>query len=126
MAFTPTSVKRLDDCLGERIVGPSNSSEWWGMSMADSRTVPNTTVLGSAHLLKGEVSQIGRGTVMIPYLDIFRIESSGVLWCGAVTTVETAQERIQKLADSSPGSYLILNQTTGERIVVKPDSDAQN
>jgi hypothetical protein len=63
---------------------------------------------------------------MIPYLDIFRIESSGVLWCGAVTTVETTQERVQKLADSSPGSYLILNQTTGERVVVKPDSAAQN
>jgi hypothetical protein len=63
---------------------------------------------------------------MIPYLDIFRIESSGVLWCGAVTTVETAQERIQKLADSSPGSYLILNQTTGQRIVVTSGSAAQN
>jgi hypothetical protein len=56
---------------------------------------------------------------MIPY-DIFRIESSGVLWCGALTTVETAQERIKKLADSSPGSYLILNQTTGQRIAVTP------
>jgi hypothetical protein len=63
---------------------------------------------------------------MIPYLDIFRIESGGVLWCGAVTTVETAQERIQKLADSSPGSYLILNQSTGQRIVVTPGSAAQN
>ena len=41
---------------------------------------------------------------MLPYLDIFRVECSGVLWCGAVTTVETAQERIQKLACSSPGS----------------------
>jgi hypothetical protein len=63
---------------------------------------------------------------MIPYLDIFRIESSGVLWCGAVITVETAKDRIQKLADSSPGSYLILNQTTGQRIVVTPGSAAQN
>ena len=63
---------------------------------------------------------------MIPYLDIFRIESSGVLWCGAVTTVETAQERIQKLADSSPGSYLILNQTTGQRVVVTQGSAAQH
>jgi hypothetical protein len=63
---------------------------------------------------------------MIPYLDIFRVECSGVLWCGAVTTVETAQERIQKLACSSPGSYLILNQTTGQRIVVTPGSAAQN
>jgi hypothetical protein len=55
---------------------------------------------------------------MIPYLDIFRIESGGVLWCGAVTTVETAQDRIKKLAVSSPGSYLIFNQTTGQRTVV--------
>jgi hypothetical protein len=62
---------------------------------------------------------------MIPY-DIFRIESSGVLWCGAVTTVETTQERIQKLADSSPASYLIPNQTTGHRIVVTPGSATQN
>ncbi|HXM16681.1 MAG TPA: hypothetical protein VN933_15660 [Candidatus Eremiobacteraceae bacterium] len=63
---------------------------------------------------------------MVPYLDIFRIESSGVLWCGAVTTVETAQDRIQKLASSSPGSYLILNQTTGQRIVVTPGSATQD
>ena len=62
---------------------------------------------------------------MAPYLDIFRIESNGVLWFGAVTTVETAQDRIQKLAYSSPGSYLILNQTTGQRIVVTPASAAQ-
>jgi hypothetical protein len=62
---------------------------------------------------------------MIPY-DIFRIESKGVLWCGAAATVETAKDRIQKLADSSPGSYLILNQTTGHRIVMLPSSAAQN
>ena len=63
---------------------------------------------------------------MIPYLDIFRIESSGVLWCGAVTSVETAQDRIQKLADSTPGSYLILNQTTGQRTVGTSGSTAQS
>jgi hypothetical protein len=63
---------------------------------------------------------------MIPYLDIFRIESSGVLWCGAVTSVETAQDRIQKLADSTPGGYLILNQTTGQRTVVTSGSTAQS
>jgi hypothetical protein len=63
---------------------------------------------------------------MIPYLDIFRIESSGVLWCGAVTTVETAKDRVQKLAYSTPGSYLILNQTTGQRTVVTSGSTAQS
>jgi hypothetical protein len=62
---------------------------------------------------------------MIPY-DIFRIEFSGVLWCGTATTVETAQNRIQELAFSFPGSYLILHQTTGQRTVVTPGSAAQN
>jgi hypothetical protein len=51
---------------------------------------------------------------MIPY-DIFRIESSGVLWCGAAAAIETAQDRIQELSFSSPGSYLIFNQNTGRR-----------
>jgi hypothetical protein len=69
---------------------------------------------------KQRVSRMGRRTAVAPYLDIFRIESNGVLWFGAVTTVETAQDRIQKLAYSSPGSYLIPNQTTGQRIVVTP------
>jgi hypothetical protein len=62
---------------------------------------------------------------MIPY-DIFRIESSGVLWCGAAATVETAQDHIQKLASSLPGSYLILNQTTGQRTMVTPRTAEQN
>jgi hypothetical protein len=55
---------------------------------------------------------------MAPSLDIFRIESGGVLWCEAVTTIETAKARIQKIALSSPGNYLILDQKTGQRIPV--------
>ena len=62
---------------------------------------------------------------MVPSLDIFRIESGGVLWCEAATTLETAKARIQKLALSSPGSYLILNQKTGQRIPVVRGSSAQ-
>jgi hypothetical protein len=62
---------------------------------------------------------------MVPSLDIFRIESSRVLWCEAVATIETAKARIQELAASSPGSYFILNQHTGWRISVIPDSSAQ-
>jgi hypothetical protein len=45
---------------------------------------------------------------MVPSLDIFRIESGGVLWCESAATIETAKARIQKLGLSSPGSYLIL------------------
>jgi hypothetical protein len=55
---------------------------------------------------------------MVPSLDIFRLESGGVLWCGAAETVESAKDRIKQLAHSSPGSYVIFNQTTGGRIVV--------
>jgi hypothetical protein len=55
---------------------------------------------------------------MAPTLDIFRIESGGVLWCEAVATIETAKARIQKIALSSPGSYFILDQKTGHRIPV--------
>ena len=55
---------------------------------------------------------------MAPTLDIFRIESDGVLWCEAVAAIETAKARIQKIALSSPGNYLILDQKTGQRIPV--------
>jgi hypothetical protein len=44
-------------------------------------TVPNTTVLESALVVNVGVPDRERDG-MIPYLDIFRIESNGVLWCG--------------------------------------------
>jgi hypothetical protein len=62
---------------------------------------------------------------MVPSLDIFRIESGGVLWCGAAETIESAKDRIEELAHSSPGSYIIFNQTTGRRIPVTPGFAAQ-
>jgi len=57
---------------------------------------------------------------MGPSLDIFKIESSSVLWRDTVATVETAKARIQKLALFSPGDYLILDQQTGRHISVIP------
>jgi hypothetical protein len=59
---------------------------------------------------------------MVPSLDIFRVESNGVLWCEAVATVEAAKAHIQKLALSSPGRYFILNQKTGQRTPVSVES----
>jgi hypothetical protein len=56
---------------------------------------------------------------MLPSLDIFKTHSDGsVLWRGAVESVEAAKARIQTLALSSPGEYVILNQHTGDRIRV--------
>jgi hypothetical protein len=59
---------------------------------------------------------------MVPSLDIFRMESGDVLWCEAVSTIEAAKARIQKLALSSPGSYLIFDQKTGQRTPVSLES----
>ena len=56
---------------------------------------------------------------MVPSFDIFKMKSGYVLWCEAAETVEIAQERVQGLAVSSPGGYLIFNQQTGQQIPVK-------
>jgi len=56
---------------------------------------------------------------MASSLDIFRIDPGGrVLWCGAVKSFVAAKARIQMLAVSSPGEYLILDEDTGNRILV--------
>ena len=59
---------------------------------------------------------------MPPSLDIFKIDPGGrVLWRGAVESFVAAKARIQKLALSSlssPGEYLILDQDTGQRVLV--------
>jgi hypothetical protein len=55
-------------------------------------------------------------------LDIFKTDSDGgVLWRGAAETFVTAKECIKKFAVSSPGEYLILDQKTGQRVLVTAD-----
>jgi hypothetical protein len=56
---------------------------------------------------------------MIPSFDIFKIDPDGrVLWCAAVENVVAAKTRIKKLAESSAGDYLILDQKTDQRVLV--------
>jgi hypothetical protein len=56
---------------------------------------------------------------MIHSFDIFRIEDGGhVLWQGTQESFLTAKNYIQRIAMSSPGQYIILNQITGEKVVV--------
>jgi hypothetical protein len=59
---------------------------------------------------------------MVPSLDIFKIESGGLRWCEAVTSIETAKARIEKLALSSRGNYFIFDQKSGQRIHVNVES----
>jgi hypothetical protein len=56
---------------------------------------------------------------MFQPLDIFKTDSDGsVLWRGAVESLVAAKLRIQRLALSSPGEYLIVDQLTGEHVLV--------
>ena len=55
-----------------------------------------------------------------PY-DIFRMDPSGVLWLEAATSIDDAKTRAQQLAAHSPGEYLLLDQISGSKHVVKAD-----
>jgi len=60
-------------------------------------------------------------------LDIFKTDSDGgVLWRGAAETFIAAKARIQTLALSSPGEYLILDQHSGKEVRISlPDTSTQ-
>ena len=64
---------------------------------------------------------------MFPPLDIFKTYSDGsVLWRGAVQSLVAAKLRIQRLALSSPGEYLVIDQHTGNRVrITLPDTSTQ-
>jgi hypothetical protein len=52
-------------------------------------------------------------------LSIFsRPIQTGVLWRGAVESVEDAKARIQELTMASPGEYIMLDQNTGHRALL--------
>ncbi len=56
---------------------------------------------------------------MTPKVDIFRVETGGVRWVEAVATLEGAKARVQELAGRSPGEYFLLDQETGNKLVIK-------
>ena len=52
--------------------------------------------------------------------DIFENEKSGtVIWLGSAATIEEAKARIHQVAAHSPTEYLVLNQKTGSKVVIK-------
>jgi len=57
---------------------------------------------------------------MIPPFEIFKVESSGLRWMEPAPDLERAKTRVKLLAASSPGEYIILNQETGEKILIRP------
>jgi hypothetical protein len=55
--------------------------------------------------------------VTLPF-DVFRVDGDGVLWLQSAATIEDAKAHIAQ-AGSSAGEYLLVNQVTGNKIVLK-------
>lgn len=53
--------------------------------------------------------------------DVFRVDGDGVRWLQSVGTIEEAKAHISQ-AGGGAGEYLLLNQITGNKIVIKVDS----
>lgn len=51
--------------------------------------------------------------------DIFRMETTGVLWLESAATLESAKTRVHELAANSPGNYLVVDQSSGVRHVME-------
>jgi hypothetical protein len=59
---------------------------------------------------------------MTARFDIFRIETNGgVRWHQSAETLDEAKAQIQQLAALSPGQFLVLNQETGNKLIVPAD-----
>jgi hypothetical protein len=53
-------------------------------------------------------------------IDIFRADENGaVLWIGSATSVAEAQAQIQSQSEISPGEFLLFNQLTGNKFILK-------
>jgi len=64
-----------------------------------------------------------REVCMFPSFDVFQIDEHGrVVWRGFVESLLAARATVQKLMRANPGDYLILDQSSGERLVVPRDS----
>jgi hypothetical protein len=53
-------------------------------------------------------------------LDIFSLDSHGVLWLESAATLEDARARIQELGAQS-AEYLVIDQKTGKKYIFKLD-----
>ena len=69
---------------------------------------------------------VGNMHVAMPPYDIFQSETDGsVLWRGSAATLDEAKSRIQELAASTPGQYIILSRRNGAKVVVESGDSAR-
>jgi hypothetical protein len=62
---------------------------------------------------------------MVPLFDIFRIQEDGALrWCEAADSLESAKARVRALAEFAPAQYILVNQQTGQKLIIDPCNPA--
>ena len=62
---------------------------------------------------------------MVFLFDIFKIQVDGALrWCESADSLESAKARVAALADSAPAQYVLVNQQTGQRLIIDPSYPA--
>ena len=62
---------------------------------------------------------------MIPPFDLFRTEADGsVKWQGVCADLDAAKARVRDLSAAFPANYFISSQTTGNRLLIKPDGQS--
>jgi hypothetical protein len=61
---------------------------------------------------------------MLNSFDVFQIDEDGrVVWKGFVESLLAAKATIQKLMNASPSDYVVVDQSSGKRLVVpRPSS----
>jgi hypothetical protein len=55
-------------------------------------------------------------------VDIFRIDAKGALWLESSRSVDEATARIHQLGAKTSGEYMLLNQTTGNKLTIKVEN----
>jgi hypothetical protein len=67
-------------------------------------------------LMELVVNKTRRLTLMLPQLDIFKLDKDGsVVWKEAAENLEVANSSVKLLATSSPGSYMLFSQATATK-----------
>jgi hypothetical protein len=55
---------------------------------------------------------------MLAPLDIFKVQDGTYVWKGAAETFELAKFKVEQLAISAPGEYMIFSQTTRDKTLI--------
>jgi hypothetical protein len=77
--------------------------------------------LGRMVLYRDKPPEKGTQPMLAP-LDIFiKMQDRTYVWKAVADSFELAKSKVEQLAANAPGEYMIFNQTTGNKIVVKPD-----